>query len=38
VPVIPGGLDGQTKSDFAGAVEKLKEMIANATAKLAFLA
>jgi hypothetical protein len=35
--VIPifGRLDGETKSDFARAVEKLKQMIANETAKLA---
>jgi hypothetical protein len=29
------GLDGKPEGDFAGAVEKLKQMIANATAKLA---
>jgi hypothetical protein len=32
------GLDRKSESDFAGAVEKLKQMIANATAKLALLA
>jgi hypothetical protein len=32
------GLDRKSESDFAGAVEKLKQMITNTTAKLALLA
>ena len=31
-------LDGKPDGDFAGAVEKLEQMIANATAKLTLLA
>jgi hypothetical protein len=32
------GLDRESESDFAGAVEKLKHMVADATAKLTLLA
>jgi hypothetical protein len=37
VPVFCGGLDGKPERDFAGAVENLKQMAADETAKLALL-